>query len=345
MQKNYSPRLTAFITAIFTFLLVFLATYIFFKRFIDCLLVAGIVFVIVYGIVLYYIQEVLDKKIKTIYKLINQTKAGKRESFYNENLLPRPSLQDVTDDVEKWSTKNKEAFALLEKNEQYRKEFLQNLSHELKTPLTSMKGYVESLLNGAINDDTVNKKFLQNTSNNIQRLMDLVNDLDEITKLENEQTRLDKIIFNCNELIQSIFNLLANLAKEKNISLSFKDKSFQNKKVLADKPKITQVLTNLIENAIKYGKINGNITANIDIINNEEVIIEISDDGSGIAEEHLDRIFERFYRTDYARERKVGGSGLGLAICKHIIEAHGHTIYVRSNINVGTTFRFTLDKA
>jgi two-component system, OmpR family, phosphate regulon sensor histidine kinase PhoR len=345
MQKNYSPRLTAVITATFTFIVVFLATFIIFNKLLNCLLVATIVFVVVYGTVLYYIQEVLDKKIKTIYKLINQTKAGKRESFYNENLLPRPSLETVTVDVEKWSIDNKEAFELLEKNEQYRREFLQNLSHELKTPITSMKGYVESLLNGALYDDKVNEKFLQNTSNNIQRLMDLVNDLDEITKLENEQTVLEKTVFNSSDIIEEVFNLFTIKAKEKNITLSFKNSSFQNKKVIGDKPKIAQVLTNLIENAIKYGKVNGNVIANIDKINNDIILIEIADDGFGIAQEHLDRIFERFYRTDFARERKVGGSGLGLAICKHIIEAHGHTIYVRSKINVGTTFRFTLNKA
>lgn len=345
MKKNYGPKAIAFFSAIATFGLVFFADYFFFDNIINSLIVALIIFVVVYAIVLYYIQEVLDKKIQTIYKFINQTKSGKKELFYQQSLLPRPSLIDVSKDVEEWSNKNKEQFALLEKNEQYRKEFLQNLSHELKTPLFSMQGYVESLLNGALADEKVNTKFLKNTANNIDRLIDLVNDLDAITKLENEQAQLQFSDFSIDELIQNVFDATAIMAKEKNIELLFKQGSLQNKKVRADKTKIAQVLTNLIENGIKYGKENGKVIANIDKLIDDNILIEIADDGFGIASEHLDRIFERFYRTDLARARKVGGSGLGLAICKHIIEAHNQTIHVRSKIDVGTTFRFTLQKA
>ncbi len=345
MQKNYSPRTIAFITAVFTFLLVLLVNYVVFKAIYNSLIVAAIVFAIVYFIVLYYVQEMLDKKIKTIYKFINQTKAGKREAFYNENLLPRATLEDVSNDVQIWASNNTAAFELLEKNEQYRKEFLQNLSHELKTPIFSMQGYVESLLNGALKDNTVNEKFLQNTSKNIDRLINLVNDLDEITKLENEQQKLHLQPFVIYDLIVDIYDNFAIKAKEASIQLAFKKDTSQYIKVFADKEKIAQVLTNLIENAIKYGKINGTVTAKIEPLNNENILIEITDDGNGIAEEHLNRIFERFYRTDMARTRKIGGSGLGLAICKHIIEAHNQTIHVRSQVNVGTTFGFTLEKA
>jgi two-component system phosphate regulon sensor histidine kinase PhoR len=345
MRKNYSPRIIALFTAVISFSIVFVTDYLFTKNFSNGLLVAAIIGLLVYGIVWYYIQEVLDKKINTIYKFINQTKAGKRESFYNENLLPRPSLQDVGKDVETWANKNREDFALLEKNEQYRKEFLQNLSHELKTPLFSIQGYVESLLNGALKDDTVNEKFLHSTSNNIQRLIDLVNDLDAITKLENAQTKIEFSVFNIHDLISTVFNELAIKAKEMHIELAFKTGSPTGRKVLADKPKIAQVITNLVENAIKYGKVNGKIIANIDTLSDDQILVEIADDGFGIATEHLDRIFERFYRTDLARARKVGGSGLGLSICKHIIEAHHQTIHVRSQTGIGTTFRFTLAKA
>jgi two-component system phosphate regulon sensor histidine kinase PhoR len=345
MQKNYSPKTIAFFCAIATFALVFLANYFIFSNLVKSLLVALLIFGVVYSMVWYYIQEVLDKKVKTIYKFINQTKAGKKELFYQDNLLPRPSLQDVSKDVEEWANKNTAEFALLEKNEQYRKEFLQNLSHELKTPLFSMQGYVESLLNGALHDPAVNEKFVKNTANNIDRLLDLVQDLDAITKLESDQAPLQLSTFSINDLINDTFNATLLKAKEKNIHLQFKQGSLQNKKVTADKAKIAQVLTNLIENAIKYGKENGNVIANIDKLSGDNILIEITDDGYGIAEEQLDRIFERFYRTDLARSRKVGGSGLGLAICKHIIEAHQQTIHVRSNINVGTTFRFTLNGA
>jgi two-component system phosphate regulon sensor histidine kinase PhoR len=345
MRKNYSPEAIAFFAALFTFILVFLINFIVFAKPLYSAIVGSIVFVFVYAIVFYYITQILDKKINTIYKLINQTKAGKREQFYNENLLPRVSLQDVTIDVEDWAIKNKEAFELLEKNEQYRKEFLQNLSHELKTPLFAIQGYVESLQNGALYDETVNKKFLQNASNNIERLTDLLKDLDEITKLESENKSLEISTFSLEDLFENLCTDFANSAKQKNVHLYIKDTSLKNRKVIADKRKINQVLINLIENAIKYSKENGTISLNIDELNNKTIIVEISDDGIGIAEEQLDRIFERFYRTDAARHRKIGGSGLGLAICKHIIEAHQQTIHVRSKISVGTTFRFTLLKA
>jgi two-component system, OmpR family, phosphate regulon sensor histidine kinase PhoR len=344
MLKNYSPRIIALLTAVCSFLLVFVVNYIFFHTLFNTILVAAIVGIVVYFLVWYYVQEVLDKKIQTIYKFINQTKAGKREQFYQKNLLPRPSLDNVYQDVENWAIKNTEDFELLEKNEQYRKEFLQNLSHELKTPLFSMQGYVESLLGGALHDDKVNERFLKNTAGNINRLIDLVNDLDAITKLENETNLLTYTSFSINELMQEAFAVVAIKASEKNIYIGFKSGTLQNRKVIADRAKIAQVLSNLLENAIKYGKEGGLVTANIDTINTDVILVEISDNGHGIAEEHLDRIFERFYRTDLARARKVGGSGLGLAICKHIIEAHQQTIHVRSNINVGTTFRFTLKK-
>jgi two-component system, OmpR family, phosphate regulon sensor histidine kinase PhoR len=345
MNRTYGPKTIAFLSALASFFLVFLVNLFFTKQIWNSLIPAGVIFLFVYTIVLYYILVVLDKKIKVIYKLINQTKAGKKEQFYNDTLLPRPSLQDVTKDVEVWANKNEAAFSLLEKNEQYRKEFLQNLSHELKTPLFSMQGYVESLINGALHDKNVNQRFLENTSKNINRLIDLVNDLDAITKLENEKELLNYTIFNINELIYEVMNDLQLKATPKNIHLQFKENSLTNKKVKADKSKIVQVLTNLIDNSIKYGKDGGNVWVNIDALNNDSYIIEISDDGQGIGEEHIDRVFERFYRTDTARSRKIGGSGLGLAICKHIIEAHGQTIHVRSKVTVGTTFRFTLEKS
>ncbi len=345
MQKNYTPKTIAFFAAIATSSLVYIITCFIFKNFLKSLYVAVPIFGVVYFIVLYYIQEILDKKIATIYKFINQIKAGKREKFYQKNLLPRPSLQDVSNDVEEWANSKTNEFALLEKNEKYRKEFLQNLSHEIKTPLFSMQGYVESLLNGALHDEKVNQKFVENTAKNINRLLDLVTDLDIITKLENDQAPLLITNFLIGDLIQEVFTANMLFAKEKNIQLIFKQGILQSAKVKADNAKINQVVTNLIQNAIKYGKQNGNVIANIEKLNNQQIIVEITDDGFGISEEHLDRIFERFYRTDLARARKVGGSGLGLAICKHIIEAHQQTIHVRSKLNIGTTFRFTLEVA
>ena len=345
MGKNYSPKTIALIAGLFTFVLVFITSYLVFGQAAYSGIVAIIIFITVYAIVLYYITQILDKKINTIYKFINQTKAGKKEQFYNDNLLPRPSLDVLYKDVANWETNNKEAFALFEKNEQYRKEFLQNLSHEIKTPLFAIQGYVESLQNGALFDNNVNVKFLNNTSNNIARLTELVKDLDAITKLENGTQKLEIVPFVIDTVIDQVINDFTNIASQKNIQLTVDINSLKNKKVLADKNKITQVLANLTENAIKYSKQNGIVTYNVNILNSQTLIIEISDNGIGIANTQLDRIFERFYRTDEARTRQIGGSGLGLSICKHIIEAHQQTIHVRSKIDVGTTFRFSLQKA
>jgi two-component system phosphate regulon sensor histidine kinase PhoR len=345
MGKNYSPKKIALIAAIFTFILVFVTSYLVFGKAAYSSIVASIIFIVVYAIVLYYITNILDKKINTIYKFINKTKAGKKEQFYNENILPRPTLDELYTDVEAWASNNKEAFALFEKNEQYRKEFLQNLSHEIKTPLFAIQGYVESLLNGAMQDNNVNKKFLQNTANNVDRLTNLINDLDEITKLENGLQKLEITSFVIDQVLEQICIEFAQKANLKNIQIAIEPNSFKNNKVSADKNKIIQVLNNLTENAIKYSKENGKINFNINDLNNTTLIIEISDNGIGIADAQLDRIFERFYRTDEARTRKIGGSGLGLSICKHIIEAHNQTIHVRSKIDTGTTFRFSLQKA
>jgi two-component system, OmpR family, phosphate regulon sensor histidine kinase PhoR len=345
MVKNYSPKKTAIIAGTFTFVLVFITSFIVFGEAAYSGIVAFIMFVTVYAIVLYYITNILDKKINTIYKFINQTKAGKREEFYNKSLLPRPSLDVLFADVEAWASTNTEAFALFEKNEQYRKEFLQNLSHELKTPLFAIQGYVESLQNGALHDENVNVKFLQNTANNVQRLTDLIKDLDEITKLESGTNELDIKPQLIDEMLEQMCTDFAHLALQKNITLEIKQESLKNRKVLADKNKIIQVLVNLTENAIKYSKQNGKVTFNVIDLNSTTLIVEINDDGIGIADSQIERIFERFYRTDEARTRQIGGSGLGLAICKHIIEAHKQTIHVSSKINVGTTFRFTMQKA
>lgn len=344
MQKNYSPRTIALFGASISFILVFVISYAVFNHILNCAIVATLVFIIVFATVWYYVQQIVDKKIRTIYKFINQTKASKRESFYNENLLPHPTLQDVSIDVENWANDNKAAFTLLEKNEQYRREFLQNLSHELKTPVFSIQGYVESLLDGALYNEEVNVRFLQNTSKSIDRLISLLHDLDEITSLENHQQQLTLSSFAINDLITEVYESLQIQTKENNIHLISNKNNTTHLKVWADKEKIRQVLTNLIVNAIKYGKQNGTITTTIELYDTKQLLIEITDDGSGIAQEHLNRIFERFYRTDMARERKIGGSGLGLAICKHIIEAHNQTIHVRSQIGVGSTFGFTMQR-
>ena len=296
-----------------------------------------------YGLILFMVQQFVYRKIKLIYKLIYQTKASKREEFYYKNILPQKSIDEVREDVENWAQQRKAEIEVLKQNEAYRKEFLQNLSHELKTPIFAIQGYVDTLLNGALENPDVNKKFLASTSRNIDRLVNLVDDLDEISKLERGEQLLYKANFVIQDLVKDVFETLSIKADIKQIKLTIKKGCEVPLTVYADKEKIRQVFINLVDNAIKYGKQNGIIEASAYRIDGKTILIEISDDGTGIGEEHIGRIFERFYRTDLARSRKVGGSGLGLAICKHIIEAHQQAIHVRSTIDVGTTFGFTLE--
>ncbi len=295
-----------------------------------------------YIIIYLMIQHFIYRKIKIIYKLIYQTKASKREEFYYKNILPQKSIEEVSADVEAWAVQRKEEIEMLRKNEIFRKEFLLNLSHELKTPIFAIQGYVDTLLNGALANPEVNKKFLGNASKNVDRLVNLVDDLDEITKLESGEQLLYSENFIIQDVIKEVFESLSIKADEKHIKCFIKKGCEMPLTVFADKEKIQQVLINLIDNAIKYGKQNGTIDGSAYKIDGKKILVEISDDGHGITEEHLPRIFERFYRTDLARTRKVGGSGLGLSIAKHIMEAHNETIHVRSKTDVGTTFGFTL---
>lgn len=296
-----------------------------------------------YGLILFTLEKFIYRKIKLIYKLIHQTKATKKEEVYFKYILPQKSIDEVREDVEKWGEKRNEEIELLKKNEAYRKEFLQNLAHEFKTPIFAIQGYVDTLLGGAMEDPAILKKFLENAAKNVDRLVNLMNDLDEISTLERGEQLFYKQNFVIQDLIREIFESLSLKTHNKNIRTSIKKGCESPVMVFADKEKIRMVLINLVENASKYGKPGGSIVASIYKIDEKNVLIEISDDGIGIEEEHLMRIFERFYRTDAARSRDKGGTGLGLAICKHIIEAHGQSIHVRSTPDVGTTIGFTLE--
>jgi two-component system phosphate regulon sensor histidine kinase PhoR len=258
-------------------------------------------------------------------------------------VLPQKSIDEVREDVEAWAEENKKEIELLQQNEQYRREFLQNLSHEFKTPVFAIQGYIDTLLSGALANPDVNKKFLEKTSNNVARLTNLLNDLDEISSLERGELILYKQNFVIQELVKDVFENLSVKAEALNIRFNIKKGCESSLTVFADKEKIRQVLTNLFENSIKYGKNNGNIAASMYKTDGKHILIEISDDGIGINERYLPRLFERFYRTDEGRSIDVTGSGLGLSICKHIIEAHGQTIHVRSTENIGTTVGFTLE--
>ncbi len=341
-SKNLSPQQLSALTALALAIPISLGIFVFKPVWWIAIISFAVIFLGSYGLILYTLQTFIYRKIKLIYKFIYQTKASKKEEFYYKNILPQKSIDEVREDVETWAEQRKAEIELLQQNETYRKDFLQNLSHELKTPIFAIQGYVDTLLNGALENADVNKKFLQSTSRNIDRLVNLVDDLDEISKLESGEQLLLKDSFVIQDLLKEVYESLSINTDEKGIKCIIKKGCELPLTVYADKEKIRQVFINLIDNAIKYGKQNGLIESSFYKVDGAKVLIEISDDGAGIAEEHLHRIFERFYRTDLARSRKAGGSGLGLSICKHIIEAHGQSIHVRSKIDVGSTFGFTL---
>lgn len=341
-KPNITPRQIAFITA----LLLALPESIFLlwlqHNWQWALLAFSIVFGISYWIIATLLEEFINRKIKLIYKFIHKTKATKKEETYYKYVLPAKTIEQVSQDVEEWANENEKEMQLLRQNEQFRREFLQNLSHEFRTPIFAIQGYVETLLDGAIADAQVNRRYLENASRNIDRLTNLLNDLDQISKLERGELVLVRQPFVIQELIKEVFEFLGEKAQQQHMQCQIKKDAESPLTVVADKEKIRQVLLNLVENAIKYGKTHGTITASMYRTDGQHVLVEVTDDGMGIPEKEVGRVFERFYRTEEGRTRDGKGSGLGLAICKHIIEAHGETIHVRSTEQVGTTLGFTL---
>jgi len=254
-------------------------------------------------------------------------------------------MRTLTEEIEKFAKDKKVEIDTLKVREAYRKDFLGNVSHELRTPLFTVQGYIETLLDGAMNDKNVRKKYLQRASKGVDRLIYIVKDLDLITKLEVGELNLEEENFDIVELIQNIFDQLEMKAEKKNIVLTFDMEYAQSIQVFADKEKIEQVITNLIVNSIKYGRGDGTTEVSVENLIKNKVIVRITDNGEGIPKRYIPRLFERFYRVDQSGSRKEGGSGLGLAIVKHIIEAHEEKIYVESEIGVGSEFSFTLEKS
>lgn len=341
-KKNLSPRQLSAFTALALSVPISLGIYLLKYNWIESIVSFFIIFTGSYFLLFTIIQNFIYRKIKLIYKFINQTKASKKEEMYYKYLLPQKSIDDVREDVEAWAAQRSREVELLQKNESFRKEFLQNLSHEFKTPVFAIQGYVDTLLQGAMENPEVNKRFLEKAAKNVERLVSLISDLDEISKLERGEIKLSKQHFIIQDVVREVFESLSWKAEQKNITFSIKKGCEKPLIVFADKEKINQVISNLVDNAIKYGKHGGTAVASMYNTDDSNILIEISDDGMGIAEKNLDRVFERFFRTNEGRGRDVSGSGLGLSICKHIIEAHGHSIHVRSKENIGTTIGFTL---
>jgi len=239
---------------------------------------------------------------------------------------------------------NLEEINILKDQENYRREFLGNVSHELKTPLFTIQGYILTLIEGAMKDKKVRGKYLKRSAKGVDRLISIVKDLDLITQFESGIKTVDKSNFNIYELIYNVYDLMEFESEKNNTKLLIKDEDNSPVIVNADKERILQVLTNLIVNSIKYGKENGYTEVAVEEFNKDRIIVRVVDNGEGIEDEHLPRLFERFYRIDKNRSRKKGGSGLGLSIVKHIIEAHQEQIFVESKVGQGTEFSFTLKK-
>jgi two-component system, OmpR family, phosphate regulon sensor histidine kinase PhoR len=300
------------------------------------------VFLLSYFIYRYILRKFIYNKIKLIYKTIHTLKSpkGGRDKELD---LRKDIISDVNSEVLTWAQDRKDEIEELKKMESYRREFIGNVSHELKTPLFNIQGYVLTLLDGGLEDPVINHEYLERTKKNIERMISVVEDLDVISRLESGELQLERRKFDIVALTREVIELLETKAKHKDIKLWSKIRDDKPVIVEGDKERIRQVLINLLDNSIKYGIEGGKTTISYFDMD-ENFLVEITDNGLGIEEKDIPRLFERFFRVDKSRSREQGGSGLGLAIVKHIIEAHHQTINVRSTIGVGTTFAFTLKK-
>lgn len=306
--------------------------------------IAILTFLISYLVLYLFLERYIYKRIKVIYKVINSTKLGGNPNLSDKEFYKSNSLDEVNKQVVTWAQDTAEELETLKSLENYRKTYLGNISHELKTPLFTIQGYILTLLEGGMYDEEVLKKYLQKAANNAERLNNIINDLDYITSLETDGPPLNFKTFNIKDLIDSVIDDLSLQAGEKDINFKYKSEDILDPLVYADNTAIGQVLTNLIVNSIKYGNQGGTTSVGLYDMDTT-ILIEISDNGVGIEKKHHKHLFDRFFRVDKSRNRDVGGSGLGLSIVKHILEAHNQTISVRSTIDVGSTFGFTLSKA
>lgn len=348
-MKNPTPRILALIAALAAAVVVLAAEYVttvstyFQKNWLSMLVVFVITFVTTFLIFSYLLEVFIYRKIKLIYKTISTFKDSKEKALERVD-LDADILGNVSKEVMGWEKDRTEEIEQLKRQELFRREFLGNVSHELKTPLFNIQGYIHTLLEGGINDPEVNLHYLQRASKSADRLCLIVEDLEAISKLESGELVLDQRTFDLHELCKDAIDSLEMRARERNIRLGFKEGSDRPVYVYADKDRIRQVLVNLLVNSIKYGRDGGSTLFGFYDMD-ENILVEVTDTGIGIEPQHLPRVFERFYRVDKSRSREQGGTGLGLAIVKHILEAHKQVINVRSTYGIGTTFTFTLKKA
>lgn len=347
MIRNPKPLyITLYISFILSVLLALTTFFLDEMKVSSAALAFGITFIFSFLLFFYSLEFFIYRKIKLIYKTIHSLKTQKYDAKLSNFDLMSDPISNMNKEVISWATDQKEQMEELKKLAEFRKEFLGNVSHELKTPIFNIQGYIHTLIDGALDDPEVNVHFLKKAARSADRLSDLVADLLAISQLESGELIMEMEKFDINALVKDVYEQLEVRAKERGMSLIIKEGCNRPTYVYADKYRTRQVIVNLVINSIKYGKEFGATTAGYYDMD-ENILIEIADNGEGIAQEHLPRIFERFYRVDKSRTREsgAGGTGLGLAIVKHIIEAHNQTINVRSTIGQGTTFGFTLKKA
>ena len=321
--------------------LVALLTYFFFEfslLFTFCFAMAIATFS--FFVMQYRVEHFIYRRVKKIYDDVSLLESS---NFRNQPITT--DMATLTREVKKFATDKKLEIEMLKVREEYRREFLGNVSHELKTPLFTVQGYISTLLDGGINDKNIRKKYLERAEKGVERLIYIVQDLDMITKLEAGDLNIEMVPFNIVSLVQNVFDLLEMEASKKDILLLFDMKYNKPIMVIGDREKIEQVVINLVVNSIKYGKEKGSTEVSIENLTDDKVIVRVKDNGEGIEAKNISRLFERFFRVDKSGARSQGGSGLGLSIVKHIIEAHQERIYIESEFGVGSEFSFTLKKA
>jgi two-component system phosphate regulon sensor histidine kinase PhoR len=333
--KNIALLLAAIISASTIFIIWLLKQINSSSLTIELLMIVVVVFIFSYFVIYKLMKKYIYDRVKVIYKSIKKNKGA------TSNM--KTDLELVSKDVEDIASQRQKEIDELKMMENFRREFLGNVSHELKTPIFNIQGYIHTLIDGALYDEKVNMAYLERTSKSVDRMINIVEDLVTISKIESDRLDLEMENFDIVDLAKDIFDQTEMKAKKANLSISL-DKDYDSISVLADKDKIIQVFTNLIINSIKYGKEGGETKVRFYDMG-ENILVEVADDGIGISQENLPRLFERFYRVDKSRSRDQGGTGLGLAIVKHILESHNQVINVRSTKDVGTTFSFTLQKS
>jgi len=336
---KFAFKSSIFITAILTLMV---SVFLYALYSLDVLVVATfalVCFLTAFLIIQYRVQQFIYKRVKKIYDDLTLLES----STFDRSKITT-DMATLTQEIDKYAKNKKIEIEALKIRERYRKEFIGNVSHELKTPLFMVQGYISTLIDGAANDKSLREKYLKRADKGVERLIYIIKDLDMITKFEAGDLRLEIESFDIVELVENVFELLEMKAAKKKIALTF-DMDYKHPILVnGDRERIQQVISNLIVNSIKYGEKNGTTEVSIENLIKNKVIVRITDNGEGIEKTHIPRLFERFYRIDKSGSRKEGGSGLGLAIVKHIIEAHDEKLYVESEYGIGSEFSFTLEK-